>query len=165
MSEYDVTLQLFGEVASEEALMRVLDAASEAEFGIDWGYPSTSESLLEEVRSSVRSGQYVTLVANEIGQAVAVREACRNVGISYLMEFGEPGADGYDFAYSWRPDLEKEFFCNLDGGKILIPIDEMEKAAEAGVNDVRALAWEYRDGYAPENMDLKLPSAMLARPR
>jgi len=71
-----------------------------------------------------------------------VREACREAGLSYVVKYGDSGAEGFHAGFSWAPGQKGEKAFVLNGGNPVLTADAVLGAAKSGLEAVVSIAEE-----------------------
>jgi len=136
----DVYIEIFGKIETAEALKAIAEAAADAG-GTDWGtFLEDADVAAREIIAAADAGGSFALMRNDVGRLFpGVTAACREHGVSYVLQSGEAGGEGYDYQESWGPGMDRPFSGSIDGGIPHVPLHEVREAAAKGVEAVRDL--------------------------
>lgn len=139
----DVVIHIFGDIDSEGVLSSLARLGSK-EGGLDWDSQSAVEDVADYIVEMAQSGQAVTLVANDVGRIddmfPQLRSFAQTADLSYTIEFGPAGLEGYDQGISWRPGLSEEQFFDIgNDGAASILLTELKDALAGGIEAISDL--------------------------
>jgi hypothetical protein len=137
---YSAEIQIYGTVSDPEGMWD-LALSAEANLTEDWTTPLERERFEELVAEAAATGTAVKLVRGDTKDVVdEVRAACQGAGLSYVVKYGERGAEGFSGGYAWMPGMTSEAEFLLVGGEPAVKVTELRRAARLGLDAVHALA-------------------------
>lgn len=136
---YDTEIAIFGKVSNPEAIWELaLAAASESR--VNWIDQFDTSDFVKMLEQAASEGRAVTLTKSDTTDLFDnVTSCCQFAGLSYIVKFGERGAEGFDRGFSWRPGMPRQQQFHLDGRNATLKVAHVEKAAQQGIDEVFAL--------------------------
>lgn len=138
----DVEIKIFGTVADPESIWDVAICAAN-EGRINWMETFEKEAFLDMLVSAANEGRALTLTRGRTTDFFDdLTGACQDAGLSYVVSFGQSGAEGFTEGFSWRPGMGQELHFMLDGKKPVLPVlrvTDVQKAAQRGIEAVNSL--------------------------
>lgn len=140
---YNLKIQIFGEIAHEDAVSDLADAAvAEGFFTLDGAQLKTLKMIEEAnfLQSSVNM-RY----SNTDGFFEKIRLACQKHALSYILFVANQGEDTYSQALAWHPgDLGEKKIALVDDRPVF-PLKDVEDAANISLEAVRDLVKKTSD--------------------
>lgn len=135
----DIEIKIFGTVANPEAIWDLADSAA-AEGRINWRETIDRDAFLDLLVQAATEGRALTLTRPETTDFFeGVTAACKSAGLSYVVSYGDSGAEGFAEGFSWQPGMDQEFHFLLDGKDPTLKVKDVRKAAQSGIEAVNAL--------------------------
>lgn len=135
----DVVINIFGKISNPEAIWNLAMAIA-SEGMLEWTTPINLEDVLSILEEAEARAEPLTLTRSDTKDLFdGVTYACREAGLSYVVHFGETGAEGFSDGFSWKPGMERDFEFALSGDEPSISLRELEKAVALGLDQVKAL--------------------------
>jgi len=139
-TERDVSMTIFGEVKSIEAV-KELASAFESYVCPDWNEPQFDSDFegIVHIVEALEEGKGIRVIRSSTGmQLDEISEVCRKHALSYEIMFeGDDLVNPY--VNVWAPHFEDErtFECT-DGGRPMIPIEDISKRIRKDPQNVLA---------------------------
>lgn len=135
----NVEILIFGKVSDPEAMWDLAQSASGecAQLGAPTVDPEKFAALVDD---AARAGKAVKLASYGVKHLFDdVRTGCGKAGLSFVMSYGESGAEGFTNASAWHPGMVNEVEFHLDGKFVTLRFADVQKAARKGIEAVNAL--------------------------
>lgn len=135
----DVVITVFGDVRTAEAIGDIVAAAA-AEGCIDWERGIGEDEAFAYLCSCSEDGKPFSLTRHDTSDLFdEVVSVCKEYGLSYVMNMGDTGSEGFSAMQSWAPGMPKDFVSSCDDGKVQISLSDVKKAAAKGLEAVNGL--------------------------
>ena len=164
--KYDAFIEIFGTLDDADNLDLLANAAA-SEGGLTWEQGLLPSTAATDILESLEEGKPLTLYVNEQDRTPfpMVRRVCQSAGLSYVMNLGPAGDEGFDMAISWKPGWDEECDTPIGAqGLPSIPFAELEEAVSQGLDRVRELMTSAKSGLLLEedrsltlSPDMELP--------
>lgn len=136
---YDVTLSISGKVSNAEAVFDLASSAA-AEGMVDWNEGFATGDFVPMLEKAAAEGQAVTLTRKDTTSFFeGVTGDCRVAGLSYVVNYGVSGEEGFTNGFTWRPGMAEDYGFLLDGENPALPLADVRRAAAKGLDAVNAL--------------------------
>lgn len=135
----DIQIHIHGTVANPEAIFDLANAAA-AEGSINFTEGLTRDDFRHMLDAAAASGSAITLTRRATTDFFeGVRSACQEAELSYVVKYGDAGAEEFSDGFSWHPGMKEEFtFCLIDG-EIGVKASDLRDAATNGDSGVITL--------------------------
>lgn len=132
----DVTIQIFGTVSmANPAAIDALAAEVAEEGTLDWTESILDDEIVDLLVEAAEEGRALLLTRSDTNNLFAgVTSACQDLGLSYVVNVGESGDDGYTSGFSWAPGMESEFHFSLTDDAPALKVSEIRQLLGRGDN-------------------------------
>lgn len=138
----DVEIKIFGKVsASEPEAIWELAQSAATEGKKDYLFDLDEKDFVGMIEKAGSEGGVVILTRGDTTDFFeSVRSDCQSAGLSYVVKYGDKGAEGFSDGISWQPGMDKEFEFLLDKNRNpVVRITEVHEAAKKGIEAVNEL--------------------------
>ena len=138
----DVEISIFGKVSDPEAIFELAQSAS-SEGRINYLEQFGAEAFLPMLEAAESENRAVVLTRGRTTDFFEdVRNTCKEAGLSYVVRYGESGAEGFHAGFSWHPGMKGEAAFLMNGDKPVLTVDSLRSAANLGIEAVTDLVEE-----------------------
>lgn len=136
----DVTIEIYGKVTIESAAEILgLAQAVEAEAMVDWDRPVDADELLDLMKEAAEQGRPLLLTRSDTNNHFdLVTGACQAADLSYVVNYGPSGTEGYTDGISWTPGMEAEYHFEISGDGPSIKVSEVMALMAKGQEEMKA---------------------------
>jgi hypothetical protein len=135
----DVEISIFGTVSNPEAIWDLASSAA-AEGRINYLEEFDIGAFLPMIEAVAHEGRALVLTRGRTSDFFeGVREACQAAGLSYVVKYGDAGADGFTSGISWHPGMAEEFEFLMNGKQAVLGVQDVRRAAAKGLDAVNGL--------------------------
>lgn len=136
---FDVEIRIFGTVSEPRAVQNLANnAAAEGKSG--WLYDFDQDGFAHMIEQAEAEERALVLTRpNTTDFFDGVRSSCQEAGLSYVMTYGQRGAEGFSEGLSWRPEMGEEVAFFMHGGQATLGLADVRKAARHGLEAVHSL--------------------------
>lgn len=128
----DVEIMIFGKVSNPEAIWDLANAAA-AEARINFLEDFEARKFQGMLEKAQTEGGALELTRRDTTNLLeSVRGACQRAGLSYVVRYGDSGAEGFSNGLSWKPGMASESEFLINGKDPVVRLSDVSRAAATG---------------------------------
>lgn len=135
----DVVITVFGKIENAGTIQALVGAAAE-EGSVDWEGGLDEYEAFVHLCSCSEDGKPFTLTRQDTNILFdEVTAVCKEHGLSYVMNMGDTGCEGFSALQSWAPGMVTDFISSCDDDEVQVALSDVKKASGTGIEAVREL--------------------------